>query len=156
MIELSSDIISLFEKQGFVIVSTLDAKGNIHCVAKGIVSIKKEGKVFLVDIYQASTFNNLKRNPTVTITAIDEHQFSGYALKGKGYLIGRDGIKAHVLKKWEEMVTKRVSNRLIKNLKEDKKTSHHPESLFPQPKNLIEIDVEEIIDLTPRHLKREI
>jgi len=40
MVELPSEIIEFFHKQGFVIVSTLDSQGKIHCSAKGIVGIE--------------------------------------------------------------------------------------------------------------------
>lgn len=153
MVQLSSDIISFFKKQGYVIVSTLDPQGKIHCAAKGIVGIEKRGIVYLMDLFRKNTFTNLTRNATVSITAVDEHQFMGYTLKGKAKIVDRDKIEDHLIKTWEDRVVQRVSSRLIKNLKEDKKTAHHPESLFPHPQYLIEVDVEEIVDLTPGCLK---
>ncbi|MFH1778204.1 MAG: pyridoxamine 5'-phosphate oxidase family protein [Candidatus Omnitrophota bacterium] len=153
MKNLSDNIIYLFKKQGFVIVSTLDAKRTIHCSAKGIVGIEKEGKVYLIDLYRANTFNNLKRDPTISITAVDEHQFVGYTLKGKAKIIERREIQDDIIKRWEERVIQRVSKRVVQNVKHDKKSKHHPEVLFPHPQYLIEVDVEDIIDLTPTHLK---
>jgi len=154
-VDLSLGIMSCLEKQGYVIVSTLDSKGAIHCVAKGIVGIEKEGRVYLIDLFRANTFNNLKRNSTVSITAIDEHHFIGYTLKGKAKIVEREKIKDHIIKKWEDRVIQRASNRLIRNIQKEKKTSHHPEASFPHPQYLIEVDVEEIVDLTPTHLKKE-
>lgn len=156
MVKLSPPIISLLEKQGYVIVSTLDPKGKIHCAAKGIAGIEKRGVVYLIDLFRKKTFSNLKRNATVSITSVDEHQFVGYTLKGEAKIVERDKIEDHIIKKWENRVVQRVSNRLIKNLKEEKAASHHPESLFPQPQYLIEVDIEEIVDLTPPHLKKKI
>lgn len=155
MVKLSSDIVSLFEKQGFVVISTLDPRGTIHCAAKGIVGIEKRGVVYLMDLFRKNTFANLTRNPTVSITSVDEHQFKGYTLKGKAKIVEREKIEDHLIKAWEEKVVQRVSSRLIKNLREDKKTAHHPESLLPHPQYLIEVDVDEIVDLTPSHLKLE-
>ncbi|MBL7131275.1 MAG: pyridoxamine 5'-phosphate oxidase family protein [Candidatus Omnitrophica bacterium] len=152
--KLSSNIIYLLEKQGFVIVSTLDPQGKIHCSAKGIVGIEKEGKVYLIDLYRENTFNNLKRNPTISITAVDEHEFMGYTLKGKARIIEREKIKDHIIKSWEERVIQRVSKRVIGDIKEEKKSPHHPEALFPQPQYLIEMEVEDIVDLTPTHLNK--
>jgi uncharacterized pyridoxamine 5'-phosphate oxidase family protein len=154
MKELSKEVISFFQKQGFVIVSTLDAEGRIHCSAKGIVEICKKGKVHLIDLYRAHTFNNLKRNPTISITAIDEHRFVGYTLKGKAKIVERDNIKNHLIKKWEESVVKRISKRVIKNVREDKKSYHYPEARFSLAQYLIEIEVEEVVNLAPQHLTK--
>lgn len=153
--KLSSDIIYLLQRQGFVIVSTLDPKGAIHCSAKGIVGIEKEGKVYLIDLYRANTFNNLKRSSTISITAVDEHQFAGYTLKGRAKIIEREKVEGHIIKAWEEKVIERVSKRVIKDIKKGKKSSHHPEALFPHPEYLIEMEIEDIIDLTPTHLKKK-
>lgn len=155
MENLSKEIIYVFEKQGFVVVSTLGLKGDIHCAAKGIVGIESEGKVYIIDLYKRETFNNLKNNSTVSITAIDEETFTGYTLKGKAKIVDRQEIKEHVIESWENKVVQRVSKRVIGNIKKDRKSPHHPEAIFPQPQYLIEVDVESVVDLTPKQLKRK-
>ncbi len=154
MFELSTDIVNFLEKQGFAIVSTLDFSGSIHCSAKGIVGLEKKGKIYLIDLYKAKTFENLKKNPTISITAVDEHLFIGYTLKGKAKIVEREKIKKHIIKAWEERVIQRISKRLIRSLKDYKKSGQHPEAKFPHPQYLIEIDVDDVIDLTPSHLKK--
>ena len=151
---LSNDIVNFLEKQSFSIVSTLDAEGNIHCAAKSIVGIEKTGKIFLVDLYKAGTFKNLKANPTISITSVDEHLFMGYTLQGRAKIVDRDKIKSHIIKAWEERVIQRISKRVIKSIKDYRKSGHHPEAKFPYPEYLIEVDVENIVDLTPAHLKK--
>ncbi|MBN2483502.1 MAG: pyridoxamine 5'-phosphate oxidase family protein [Candidatus Omnitrophica bacterium] len=152
--KLSSAIMNFLHRQGFVIVSTLDAEKRIHCSAKGIAGIEKEGKIYLIDLYLARTFENLRRDPTVTITAVDEHLFTGYTLKGKAQIVAQEKIAGHIVKSWEEKVVKRVSTRVIKNIRKDTQGTHHPEAQFAHPKYLIVMDVEEVIDLTPAHLKK--
>lgn len=153
MKELSKDMVNFLEKQGFVIVSTLDPSGSIHCAAKGIVGIEEKGKIYLIDLYKAKTFENLQKDPTISITAVDEHLFTGYTLKGKAKIVDRNKIKSHIIKAWEERVIQRISKRLIKSLKDYKKSGNHPEAKFPYPQYLIEVDVDEVVDLTPAHLK---
>ncbi|MFA5271643.1 MAG: pyridoxamine 5'-phosphate oxidase family protein, partial [Candidatus Omnitrophota bacterium] len=140
MKELSNDIVNFLEKQGFVIVSTNDPSGSIHCAAKGIVGIEEKGKVYLIDLYKAKTFENLQKDPTISITAVDEHLFTGYTLKGKAKIVDRNKIKGHIIKAWEERVIQRISKRLIKSLKDYKKSRNHPEAKFPHPQYLIEVD----------------
>jgi len=153
MKKITEEITRLFCKQGFVIVSTLDSVGSIHCSAKGIAGIEAEGKIYLIDLYCGKTFSNLKLNPTISITAVDEDEFSGFTLKGKAKIVDREEIKDHIVASWEDKVLQRVSNRVIGHIKDEKKSRHHPEAIFPHPQYLIEVDVDSVVDLTPKNLK---
>ena len=154
MTHLTDSIVQFFQEQGFVIVSTLDAQGQIHCSAKGIASIEEDGHVHLIDLYRSHTFHNLQNNPTASITAVDEHRFVGYTLQGKARIVERDKIEDDHLKKWEQKVIARISKRVIKNIQKQKKEGHHPEAHFAEPQYLIVLDVEKVIDLTPAHLRK--
>lgn len=153
--ELSRSIVNLLRNQGFVVVSSLDSDNTIHCSAKGVVGTEKD-KVYLFDLYRAKTFHNLEKNPTVTITAIDEHEFIGFALKGVARTVDYEEIGAQLIEKWEERLVNRISKRVIKNVKKDKGSLRHPESRFPKPQYLIEVEVKEVVDLTPAHLKKDL
>ncbi|MCK4912425.1 MAG: pyridoxamine 5'-phosphate oxidase family protein [Candidatus Omnitrophica bacterium] len=155
MDKITDDIIYFFCKQGFVIVSTLDSEGSIHCSAKGIAGIEAEGKVYLLDLYRGKTLSNLKLNPTISITAVDEDEFRGFTLKGVAKIVEREEIKEHIITRWEDKIIQRVSKRVIGHIKKDKKSSHHPEVIFPQPQYLIEMDLKAIVDLTPKNLKKK-
>lgn len=150
---LTDETIAFFYRQGFVIVSSIDPEGSIHNSCKGIVDINRSGRVYLFDLYLARTLDNLKRNPHISITAVDEHKFMGYSLKGKASLLTQDAASPQLIKAWEERITSRLTQRLLKNIREEKGHPGHPEALLPNPKYLIAMDVEDIIDLTPRHLK---
>jgi len=154
MVKLSQEVVNFFSRQGFVIVSTLDSKGYIHCSAKGIVDITKDGKLHIIDLYRTNTFKNIKSNPIVSVTAVDEHEFIGYTLKGKAKIVEKNQIDKQIINKWHKKVVSRASSRLIKNIRKDKGSLTHPESRFPDPQYLIEINIEEIVDLSPAHLKQ--
>ena len=149
MEKLNSDILSFFREQGFVVVSTINSDGSIHSSCKGIVDIDKDGNIFLLDLYHGNTFKNLKEDKNITVTAVDEHRYVGYALSGIAEIIAKDDISDDIHKLWEKNVSKRASKRLIKNLKETHKVKHHPEVKFPAPKYLILVKIENIVDLAP-------
>jgi len=153
MKNIPKDISIFIQKQGFVIVSTLDENGSIHSSAKGVVDVEEPGQVYLIDLYKAKTFDNLKKNPTITITSINEHVFKGYSLKGQAEIIEREKIEDKIIREWERKVINRVTKRLIKNIKRDKGSTLHPESKFPHPKYLIKVEIQDIVDLAPSHLK---
>jgi predicted pyridoxine 5'-phosphate oxidase superfamily flavin-nucleotide-binding protein len=152
---LADEIIEFFQNQPFVIVSTLDKKGSLHNSCKGIVEINRPDIIYLLDLYRRKTYQNLKQNPQISITAVDEDSFVGYCLKGKAKIIRADKVKSHVISAWEKKITSRIAQRVIKNIREEKRHPRHPEALLPKPEYLIVMQVEEIVDLTPQRLKTE-
>lgn len=155
MKRLPDKLIHFFHNQGFVIVSTLDEDRSPHNACKGIVRINRNGLIYLLDLYRAKTYQNLKRNPHISITAVDEHKFVGYCLKGKARLIPEIKMRFQIIKAWEDKIISRISRRILKNIREERGHTRHPEELLPKPEYLIVIEVEEIVDLTPQRLKPE-
>lgn len=153
MVNLSQEVLYFFKKQGFVIVSTLDKDGSIHNACKDIVRIGEDGKVYLLDLFMGRTYRNLTDSPVISITAADEHSFSGYSLKGRARIIPRQELEPEILEAWNQTIISRASRRLIKNIRGEKGHHSHPEVLMPKPKYMIRMDVEKVIDLTPKHLK---
>lgn len=154
MKRLTEEIIGFLQNQNFVIVSTLDSDRSIHSACKGIVKIDPAGKIYLLDLYQGKTFQNLKRNPYISITAVDEHRFSGYCLKGKAKIIERDKLRSQIITTWEDKIISRITQRVVKNIRGEKGHPRHPEALLPKPKYMIVMKVQEVIDLMPHHLKQ--
>jgi uncharacterized pyridoxamine 5'-phosphate oxidase family protein len=153
MQRLNSSVVNFFQNQGCVVVTTIDKNSFPHSACKGIVKIEESGRVFLLDAYRGKTFNNLKLNPHASITAFDEHKFNGYTLKGSARLIHKDELDKEIIKSWEARITGRLTERLLNNIHEEKGHKGHPEALLPKPQYMIVLEVSEVIDLTPSHLK---
>ncbi len=153
MKRLSEEIIHFFHRQNFVVVSTVDRDGSPHNACKGIVKIDQEGRVYLLDLYMRKTYENLKENPNLSITAVDEHKFHGYCLKGKADIISRDRLTTDIITAWDKRINSRITHRLLKNIHGEMGHHKHPEAQMPKPAYMIVLDVEEVIDLTPSHIK---
>ncbi len=149
MMKLSRDVVHFLQSQGFVVVSTIDAAGYPHNSCKGIVEIDEAGRVYLLDLYQAKTRKNLEADPAISITAVDEHKFSGYCLKGRARIVSQEEIESRLTRAWEERIASRLTKRLIKNIHGEKGHALHPEALLPKPEYVIAMDVEEVVDLAP-------
>lgn len=154
MKKLSDEITQFFQNQGVVIVSTIDKNLMPHSSCKGIVKISRNGTIYLLDLYMGETFSNLRRNSNISITAVDEHRFKGYCLKGKVRLIEASSrLKPYIIKEWEDRIASRITQRVIRNMRDEKGHPRHPEALLPGPAYLIVMRVKEIVDLTPHYLK---
>ncbi|MDD5252552.1 MAG: pyridoxamine 5'-phosphate oxidase family protein [Candidatus Omnitrophota bacterium] len=155
MEQIPSPVADFLSIQGFVIVSSIDKNGFPHISCKDIVKIDASGEVYLIDVHQGLTVENIRRNPQVSISAVDEPKFMGYCLKGRAVVIPEHKINQEFIKAWEDNITSRLSKRLLYNLTQDKPRGHHPEAKLPRPKHLIIITVEEIVDLTPGYLRKD-
>lgn len=153
MKRLSDEIIRFFQNQSFAIVSTVDGNGRIHNSCKGIVKLESKGLVYLLDLYRQRTHENLKRNPHISITAVDEHKFTGYCLKGKAKIIPEEKIAPSLIRAWEERIAGRLTARVLRNIRGEKGHSRHPEALLPEQEYMIAMKTEEIIDLVPHQIK---
>ena len=154
MVHLSDDILFFFRKLGFTFVSTLDSDGTIHVSCKDIVKITQDGKIYLLDLFMGRTYRNLQERPLLSVTAADEHTFTGYCLKGKASITPREALSAEIINDWDKTITSRVTSRLLKNIRGEKGHPAHPEALLPKPKYMIMVEVDQIIDLTPKHLRK--
>lgn len=149
MKKLNDEIMHFLKVQSFVIVTTIDKTGMPHSSCKGIVDIDPSGKIYLLDTYLRITRNNLIKNPKMSITAVDEHGFQGYCLKGYGKIVGKKDITSKLISVWEKRISSRITRRVVRNIQENKTHFLHPESLLPKPEYLISVTITQIVDLSP-------
>jgi predicted pyridoxine 5'-phosphate oxidase superfamily flavin-nucleotide-binding protein len=154
MIKLNNEVYDFFKNQTFVIVTTIDPDGSPHDSCKDIVRISRDGRIYLLDLYLRKTFDNLKNNPKMCIAQVDEEKFSGFCLKGNGKSVKIKRMTPRIMSVWQSKITSRITNRILRNLLKEKGQGGHPESLLPRPEYIIVMDVKEIIDLTPQHIKQ--
>lgn len=150
---LSKEVVDFFKNQNFVIISTIDEKGAPHNACKGIIKITRQGKVYLLDLYRLDTYNNLRNNPNISITGVDEHRFKGYCLKGRVERLNQIKLSPQIIRAWEERITSRITQRVLRNVRGEKGHMAHPETLLPKPEYMIVVQVAQVIDLTPHALK---
>jgi len=153
MKSLSDEVYGFFRKQHFVIVATIDSSnGNPHTSCKGIVKIERCGRIYLMDLYKWRTYNNLIKDKRMSVTAVDEHRFKGWCLKGTGRILPSSGLTPDLIKAWENKISSRITHRIIKNIREEKGHGRHPESQLPAPEYVIEMEAESLVDLMPHHV----
>ncbi|MFA4984631.1 MAG: pyridoxamine 5'-phosphate oxidase family protein [Candidatus Omnitrophota bacterium] len=153
MITIPREVVHFFGEQGCVILTSIDEKGRPHSSCKGIVKIDPAGMFYLLDLYRAATYSNINKDAKVSITAFNEHAFKGYCLKGKAKAVAAGKIEGSILRAWENRIASRITQRVVRDIKEEKIQPRHPEVSLPKPAYMIAITVEEIVDLTPRHLR---
>ncbi|HDZ76500.1 MAG TPA: pyridoxamine 5'-phosphate oxidase family protein [Candidatus Omnitrophica bacterium] len=150
---LSPDVIHFFKNASFSIVTTLDVRGGLHNSCKGIVKVKPNGDIYLLDLYKRQTFKNLQHNSKMSVTGVDEHKFTGYSLKGEGRIAEASELGSDIIAAWEAKITSRITQRVINSIQGKKGHPAHPEALLPKPEYLIVMKTKQVVELTPTHLK---
>ena len=154
MTAIPHNVKQFLEKEHYVIVASLNKNKNIHTSAKGVLEVDPKGKIYILDLYKAWTYRNVKRNSSVTLTLVDDHKFKGYSIEGRAKIIKEDILSKKTMKVWHDKLAKRIARRIVRHIKEE--TGEHkaiPEAKFPLPKYLIEVSVDRIVDLAPQKLK---
>ncbi len=72
---------------------------------------------------------------------------------GTARVARRSALSSRVSKEWEKRLNHRLTRRIIRNIREDKKISPHPEALFPAPQYVILMKVQEVLDLKPPEMQ---
>ena len=149
MVKLPPVVVNFLNKQNFVIVSSIDKYGFPHTSCKGMVDVLSDSSIYIFDSYKGAAYNNTKRNPFVSITAVDEEEFKGYCIKGSAAIVSIDKASRALLNKWEDKLLNRISKRIVKHIKRDKHSLYHPEADMPGPEYIIYVKAEKTISLTP-------
>jgi len=149
MTNLSKAVVNFLNKQNFVIVSSIDNYGFPHTSCKGLVDVSGNNNIYIFDSYKGNTYSNIKRNPYVSVTAVDEEKFQGYCIKGQAEIISIDKADSAIIKKWDDKLLSRISKRIVKHIKRDKRSLYHPEANMPIPEYIIFVKAKKVISLIP-------
>jgi len=68
-------------------VSTASSDGIPNATPKGTVQVIDDEHLVFADLFSCKTRENLKTNPKVAVTVVDEKSFKGYQLKGSAELL---------------------------------------------------------------------
>jgi len=136
-----------FRHVQFVDVATCNKQCRPNNAPKYILKVEGD-KIYIADYVLGATWNNLKENPLVSLTAVDNDSLIGYQFNGEAVLLEK-GREYDELK--EEFQVKKVKSsveRIIKSVREEK--PHHSfELVFPDRTGIIVVQIREIVDIGP-------
>lgn len=123
MAKLADDMKELIESQKMSFVATAGSDGIPNVSPKGTIRVLDDETLIFADLFSTRTRTNVRGNPKIALSVVDEKARRGYQFKGQAELLSQGPL-------YEKMV---------KDL----------ESLQTTIKNVVKIRVEEIYDLTP-------
>jgi uncharacterized pyridoxamine 5'-phosphate oxidase family protein len=146
-------VLALLKTVEFINVATASGDGQPNAAPKFL--LKCEGNsLYAVDYVMATTWENLKNNPQVSIPVMDSETLIGYRINGKAEIIPQGALRNHLLQELSQKQIRLSTQRIIAGVKKEKKYESF-ELAFPEEVGIFKIVIEEITEIGPAgQLKR--
>ncbi len=102
----------LNSESAFITVATSNNAGEPNAAPKIIFKCAR-GSVFLVDVPRGQTWLNLKENPKLAVSVIDEEKLTAYHLKGSVTILDDDVSRDKYFKEIDKTLNRMIVNRIV-------------------------------------------
>jgi predicted pyridoxine 5'-phosphate oxidase superfamily flavin-nucleotide-binding protein len=118
---LIKKLAELLEEREFVYIATCDFENRPNAVPKFFLKI--EGNfIYLIDYVLGRTFNNLRKNPRVSLAIMDNNALKGYQVNGTAEIIDKGALYKKMI---TELKTKEIDftvERIIEGVRGGKRS----------------------------------
>lgn len=141
-------ITELLQKREFISVATSDLSGKPNAAPKFL--LKLEGSfIFLIDHTRGKTWENLKKNPRVSLSFMDTESLTGYQINGGVKIIDKgpayDKIFNELLQKKIDLSCRRIIEGVV-----HEKGHKSFEVAMPDRVVIFKIEIEDIAEIDHR------
>ena len=138
----------LLTSRTFISVATADLKGQPNAAPKFILSADDKF-VYLADYTCGVTWDNLQRNPRISMSLSDINELKGYKINGAVEII-KDGPRyAELAKIFEERKVALSVERVISGVQKQKKHKSF-ELGIPASFVVFKVKIEEVVEINPK------
>ena len=115
-------------------VASCDLKGKPNSAAKLLVDVAEPNRVFLLDYNHTQTYSNIKSNPQLSISFMDDAAFTGFRMTGTAEIIYSGPEYDEARRSWEKRLIAYEADRILKRLMGHYSTKESENTL---PKNFV-------------------
>jgi len=116
----NKDFKKLLNKIQFIDVATANADGHPNAAPKLILKTPDEF-IYLVDCTIGKTWENLKRDPRVSLSFVDQESLKGYQIRGIAKIIEGEGVCQQLVDDLQEKEMALTVTRLISGIRGKKR-----------------------------------
>ncbi|MBU9889068.1 MAG: pyridoxamine 5'-phosphate oxidase family protein [Candidatus Omnitrophica bacterium] len=145
MSKITDKVRILLDQRKFVSVGTATPDGQPNSVPK-LFFRTREDFIWLIDHVMGRTVANLKANPRISISFMDQDSLEGYRLNGTAKVIESGKNHALLLKQWSEKTVKLSADRVIEGLRTGKRHEHYEVEL-PEKCVILKVKVEQVVKI---------
>jgi len=141
-------ITELLQKKEFISVATSDLSGRPNAAPKFLLKLENNF-IFLIDYTQGKTWENLKKNPRVSLSFMDTEDLTGYQINGAVKIIDKgpafDKIFDELLQKEIDLSCRRIIEGVV-----HEKGHKSFEVAMPDRVVIFKIEIENIAEIDHR------
>ena len=130
----------------FVDVATCNRE-RMPNVAPKLIAKTEKNILYLIDYVIGTTYANLKENPRVSLSFIDNRTLTGYQLNGTATIMERGEEFERLSEEFQQIKTEFTVERILYNIRTGEKASPSEFSL-PEKFAILKINVIEIVEIS--------
>lgn len=97
-------------------IASCDSQGKPNSAAKMLVDVVPPNQVYFLDYRYTQTYSNVKNNPRLSISFMDDAAFTGFRLTGPAEILEEGEEFERIQKSWEKRLITYEADRILKRL----------------------------------------
>ena len=136
-------------------VASCDDRGKPNSASKMLVEVKSPHQILFLDYKFTQTYSNMKRNPQLSVSFLDDDSFTGYRLTGVGEYLETGREYEAAKKSWEKRLIAYEADRIIKRI-QGLYSTREAENSLPQDFVIVKFTAREASVVKPDRVLRAI
>ena len=142
---LPKELITLLANKEFISVATCDFKGRANAAPKFVLKIDAN-RIYLVDYTIGTSWKNLKMNPRVSLSLVDEMTLKGYQLNGAVKIMTRGKLYDAMRKEMTDKEIRLTTQHIIDEVRGNP-THETFEILISEKFIIFEVTIDEVVEM---------
>jgi len=150
---LTKELISLLDKREFLSVATCGSINRPNAAPKFLLKVDKE-HIYLVDYTIGTTWQNLKVNPKLSLSFMDQNTLKGYQINGNVRMIEKGSVYKKMHKEMMDKEVRLTAKHIIEDVRGEGKHDNY-EVAIREKFVIFDVKINEIVEIGIRgELKR--
>ncbi len=139
------NLLTFLSKGKFVNVATCSLERMPNVAPKLVAKVEKN-IIYLVDYVMGRSYSNLKENPRVSLSFIDNRRLTGYQLNGSVDILEKGEEFQKLAEEFQEIKTNLTVERILLNMRTGKK-EEPIEFFLPEKFLILKVKVIEVVEI---------
>ncbi len=144
---ISKELNKVLRKKEFINVGSCDFKGRPNVAPKFLLKVDGD-YMYLVDYVMGRTWRNLKKNPRLSLSTLNQDTLMGYQLNGSVDMIKEGSSYEKLLTEYRDKQIDFSAVRVAEGVRRGRE-HEHTEAAFPEKVVFFKVKIEEIVKIVP-------
>jgi uncharacterized pyridoxamine 5'-phosphate oxidase family protein len=150
---LTKELISILEKREFLSVATCGLNNRPNAAPKFLLKVDEE-HIYLVDYTIGTTWQNLKVNPRLSLSFMDQNTLKGYQINGDVQIIDKGPAYKKMHKEMMDKEVHLTTKHIIEDVRGEGRHDNY-EVIIREKFVIFEMKIDEVVEIGVRgELKR--